>query len=94
MIKKKEKRRYEPPRAIDLSALSANGQVVDPLGVCSSPGYYPYELCHDGDDYATTPCEIGGTPSHGCEFGNAPSGTQCSPYGSTADSQCTGGWYQ
>ena len=82
--------KYEPPFAKDLSCWSASGQSgtgggEEPLGTCSN-GYYPYADCSAGTD-------VGGTSQ--CIAGPSPdSGDQCRPWGSQADSNCSGGGYQ
>lgn len=83
MTERKQKPLYEPPRGVDLSSQSVNGQ-DKPLGVCSD-GFYPYSGCDTGTDVAGGSCEGGTAPD---------TGVQCRPWGSTADSDCTGGGYQ
>ena len=47
MTKKNGKEIYEPPKAINLSGLGANGQQVGPLGTCDL-GNWPYADCDNG----------------------------------------------
>lgn len=76
---------YEPPRARDLTGLSVSGQ--EPLGTCTT-GWYPYASCNQGTDDGTVPFPC--NPQ-----GSIPdTGLQCRPFGTTADSVCSGGGFQ
>jgi hypothetical protein len=60
MTKKGKKPVYEPPKAIDLSSFSANGQ-MGPTGVCKH-GVAPFYNCVSGPDFLGTCDPTGGTP--------------------------------
>lgn len=53
---KAKRRVYVPPRVIDLSASSVDGQ--DPLGTCSN-GTYPYSGCNSGQIVGVSDCTVG-----------------------------------
>jgi hypothetical protein len=81
MNEKKAKRQYVPPRIENLLGSSAQGGQTE--GICGV-GYYPYAECGAGADVAGA----------GCGNGGSPSGYQCRPFGTAADSNCGGGGYQ
>lgn len=78
---KHDKPIYEPPIIKDLSAMTAAGGNISPLGTCTS-GDSPFSTCGAGYSYAD---------ASGCSpTGGSPSGSQCWPSGSSADAVCTG----
>ncbi len=82
MTNQNKRQPYVPPRIFDLGGSSVEGQ-EGPLGFCGV-GYYPYAACNAGADVDEGSCDGGGSPT----------GYQCRPFGSGADSVCSGGGYQ
>lgn len=60
MKKKHHTPAYEPPRALDLAALSARGQVT-PAGQCQN-GPAPYYSCVSGSRFPNFVCTTGAAP--------------------------------
>lgn len=80
------KKKYEAPSSVDLSGLTAIGDDENkPLGTCTN-GFYPYSGCNQGADVNEGSCTPTGTVPD--------TGNQCRPFGTTADSDCSGGGYQ
>ncbi len=75
---KRNKKVYEPPQAVNLSGMAANGQQVDAKGICwvgTGPGY----------------CNTGNSPVNQCSFGNGASAPQNCQQGSFAAFTCSTG---
>jgi hypothetical protein len=89
------KRKYEPPMIMDMSMPRAKGE--GPLGSCTV-GTFPFIDCVAGENYAPVSenCLNGSMPDgagSNCTSGTLPFvGAQCSPWGSSASSDCSGGW--
>ncbi|MBN2305622.1 MAG: hypothetical protein JXQ72_14155 [Anaerolineae bacterium] len=91
------KRKYEPPMIMDMSIPRAKGE--GPLGTCTV-GTFPFINCVTGENYGPADegsCYPAGSLPAGagsnCTTGTLPSfGSQCSPWGSSASSDCSGGW--
>jgi len=79
MNDKTNRRVYQPPQARDLSAYSAAGGDVGPMGSCSG-GPYPYFACSVGTSYASS-----------CGGGAAVDTSNCSAGGNHAMPACNVG---
>ena len=67
--KNQNKPKYEPPKATDLSAISATGGGVSPLGECMT-GYAPFYTCNQGPEFLGA-----------CGGGSTPDTSECGPGG-------------
>ncbi len=75
-----EIRKYKKPVSYDLTTLNAEGGT---LGICTT-GYYPYSSCSQGFSWGSGSCNPGTSPE---------TGTQCFPFGSSANNTCSTGAY-
>jgi hypothetical protein len=89
MNQKSDRRVYQPPQARDLSANSAAGGHIGPMGACKS-GVYPYNNCVAGPGFLAT-CGFGsGVDTSNCVGGGYHLTPSCS-FGSNAATICLSG---
>jgi hypothetical protein len=93
-MKAKQRLKYKPPEAIDLSAFSIGSGNAGPEGTCAN-GTTPYQACSQGPVPSTT-CNPGTTPggTPECPLGPGPGGPTCNPLGSRAIAICFAGSLQ
>jgi len=92
MNEKTNRRVYQPPQARDLSANSAAGGNIGPMGACKD-GSYPYTNCVDGPGFLAT-CTTGtGVDTSSCGGGGYHLTPTCS-FGTNAATICISGAHQ
>jgi hypothetical protein len=92
MSYQKKKSIYEPPRALDLSGLSASGQQNAPMGACLW-GSYPYYNCVAGPAFIAV-CKSGsGVDTSACGGGYNHTRYSCN-FGASAVTECSSGAHQ